>query len=70
MKKFKYDELRDDEKAILDEIEMINGVLNMGYTKGEVSKDYYEQTKVRLNKLTNMCKKRFDEVYRNESENI
>lgn len=63
MKNFKYDKLSESEKAILDEIEMINGVLSMAKSKGEVSNDFYLHFKSRLVKLLDLCKKRFDEVY-------
>lgn len=47
------------EQKILDKIEIIHGVLNMGYTQNKVDKDFYYQTKQQLDELFKMVNDKF-----------
>ena len=53
------DELSIQEKNILEKIEMINGVLMMARSKGEVSEEFFIDFKHRLNELIDLCEKKF-----------
>lgn len=47
------------EQKILDKIEIIHGVLNMGYTQNKVEKTFYYQTKRELDELFKMTREKF-----------
>ena len=47
------------EQKILEKIEMIHGVLNMGYAQEKVEKDFYYQTKLQLDELFKMVNDKF-----------